>query len=170
MMSDLTTSKCLFVAPALHQLHLRPVRLNPVPSKTSKPTGLPEAIAVSPPKTLELGKRANDVTHVRVCQRIGTPSFTGGGLTTCSGLLGLFGLSIDGSSALVSRCRKLLSLTGLPLLPPATTAPFRLPLWTPFGTPFGPDEDRCGMFSGSGCWLPIVVRPPSPALPALERA
>lgn len=51
-----------------------------------------------------------------------------------SWLLGLLaGLITLGSSTLVSRCKKLLSFTGLPLL-----APGRLPPLAPLLLPFGP--------------------------------
>ena len=99
------------------------------------------------------------------------PSFAGG-LATLSfcGLFGLVtGLITLGSSALVSLCRKLLSFTGLPLDAPGREFPLTLVplLLIPL---FGPGEVRCGMFSGSGCWEPTEVTPPSEALPALVRA
>lgn len=110
--------------------------------------------------------------QTQLCHLIGTPSFAGGGLVTASfsGLFGEFtGLITLGSSALVSRCKKLLSLTGLPLV-----APGRLPLGAPLLGPLllllGPGDVRCGIFSGRGCWLPMEVTPPSEALPAFERA
>jgi hypothetical protein len=70
------------------------------------------------------------------------------------------GSSFSTSSALVSRCKKLLSLTGLPLWPWEVT-PIALLLC---------GVDECGMFSGTGCSRPIVVTPASDALPALESA
>lgn len=99
------------------------------------------------------------------CHLIGTPSLTGAGLTLSSSS-SFAGLS-PCSSTLVSRCRKLLSFTGLPLCPACSCPPFPLPL--PLG-PFGPGEVRCGIFSGRGCSEPIEVTPTSEALPALERA
>ena len=80
------------------------------------------------------------------CHLIGTPSLTGAGLTLSS-FSSFAGLS-PCSSTLVSRCRKLLSFTGLPLCPACSCPPFvlLLPL-----LPLGPGEVRCGMFSGRGC-------------------
>ena len=59
-----------------------------------------------------------------------------------SGLFGeVTGLIMLGSSALVSRCKKLLSFTGLPLV-----APGRFPLGAlalgPLVLPFGPGDER----------------------------
>lgn len=42
---------------------------------------------------------------------------------------------------------------------------FELPV--PVGVPAAA---WCGMFSGRGCWEPMLVTPTSEALPALERA
>ena len=103
---------------------------------------------------------------------MGTPSSAGGGLVAApfSGLFGeCAGLSTFGSSALVSRCKKLLSFTGLPLVAPGRFPPGAGTL-APFVPLLGPGELRCGMFSGRGCWLPMDVTPPSEALPALESA
>lgn len=91
------------------------------------------------------------LTH---CHRIGTPfSSLAGGLAAppFSGLFRLLtGLITLDSSTLVSRCRKLLSFTGLPL-----DAPWRPPTFVgrlvPLLPLLGPGEVRCGMFSGSGC-------------------
>ena len=77
-----------------------------------------------------------------------------------------FGL--DPSSTLSERCKKLLSFTGDPLCPPIS-GPF-VPLVPPLLPVLGEGVLRCGMFSGSGCWEPIVVTPTSEALPALESA
>lgn len=80
------------------------------------------------------------------------PSFAGGLATlSLSGLFGLLtGLITLGSSALVSRCKKLLSFTGLPLEPPGREPPLAvLPL--PLPQLSGPGEVKCGIFSGRGC-------------------
>lgn len=103
---------------------------------------------------------------------IGMPSPTGGGLTLSATLSpASFSLS-SVSSALVSLFRKLLSLTGLPFgRPPAllwcTMLPLPLPPWLALPTP---GEDRCGMFSGSGCCEPTLPVSTELALPALESA
>jgi hypothetical protein len=62
---------------------------------------------------------------------------------------------------LVSRCKKVCSLTGLPAFSP-------WPL--PFCCPLGVGGAMCGIFSGLGCSRPTWVTPTSEALPALERA
>ena len=80
-------------------------------------------------------------------------------------------LSFSSSEALVSRFRKLLSLTGLPLWAP--TMPER---WTllfpepPWLAALMLGEVRCGMFSGRGCCEPTLPVSTEPALPALESA
>lgn len=98
---------------------------------------------------------------------MGTPSFDGGLLALPRS--GLFGLSTLPSSTLVSLCKKLLSFTGLPLDAPGID-PLLAPLLLPLLPLLGPGEVRWGMFSGSGCWLPMEVTPPSDALPAFESA
>lgn len=80
------------------------------------------------------------------CHLIGTPSLIGAGLTLS--LSSSFARLSPCSSTLVSRCRKLLSFTGLPLCPACSCPPF--PLQLPL-VPLGPGEVRCGMFSGRGC-------------------
>lgn len=97
---------------------------------------------------------------------IGTPTLIGGGLILSSSL-SFFGLA-PWSSMLVSRCKKLASLTGLPLWPPSSGPLFPLPL--PLPLLVGPGEVKCGIFSGSGCSEPMDVTPPSGILPAFERA
>jgi hypothetical protein len=75
------------------------------------------------------------------------------------------------SLALVSRWRKLDSLTGLPAwFDVVLSSP--LPLFAPLllALLFRPVVFRCGMFSGCGCCEPIVVTPASEALPALLSA
>ena len=72
------------------------------------------------------------------------PSLTGEGLATVSfsGLFGEFtGLMTFDSSALVSRCKKLLSFTGLPLVAPGRP-PLEVPLLAPLLLPLGPGEAR----------------------------
>lgn len=93
--------------------------------------------------------------------------------SACSLPLSASASSSSMSSALVSRCRKLPSLTGLPLAP-VVPAPGRGRLGPPPMPPAAPlwivGLLLCGMLSGDGCSRPIEVTPMSEALPALERA
>ena len=110
---------------------------------------------------------SGQVLESQCWDRIGTPSFDGG--LPALPRSGLFGLSTLPSSTLVSLYKKLLSFTGLPLDAPGTD-PLLAPALLPLLALLGPGEDRWGMFSGSGCWLPMDVTPPSDALPAFESA
>lgn len=97
------------------------------------------------------------------------PSFTGGGLTLSEGRL--VSPPLSSSEALVSRLRKLASLTGLPLWAPTEPLVWMLPLpLPPWLALLTLGEVRCGIFSGSGCWEPTLPVSTEPALPALERA
>jgi len=120
---------------------------------------------------------------------MGTPSRAGGGLTldSCASLSFAAAESVapSESSALVSCCKKLPSLAGLlpwnPIEPgwplmllPGTCWPWELalpPLLAAAGL-LAPGEVavRCGMFSGTGCWEPMLVTPTSEAFPALLSA
>lgn len=85
--------------------------------------------------------------------RIGRPSLTAGGLVLSDIRDGFFTStsSISISSTLVSRFKKLLSFTGLPLVatPPLPNCILMLPE-PPVGPPI-PGDDKCGIFSGRGC-------------------
>lgn len=133
-------------------------------------------------------KKEGEIKEDHYCL-MGTPPRAGGGLTldSCVSLPFAAAESVapSESSALVSCCRKLLSLAGLlpwnPMDPgwplmllPGTCWPWELalPLLLAAAGLLAPGEVavRCGMFSGTGCWEPILVTPTSEAFPALLSA
>jgi hypothetical protein len=124
------------------------------------------------PKRLSLRIIKETIHHVQYATYllIGIPSVVGGGLTLSLNLSPTFVFSSN-SSALVSRFKKLLSFTGLPLCTPPVLPrwilPLPLPPWLALPTP---GDERCGMFSGRGCWEPTLPVSTELALPALERA